>query len=109
MSHRRVECSLTMQTMSIANAVTLAQQELQAGRIAEAEDICRRVLAVAPTFGPAFDVLAQIALGRGRGDEAVALLRQAVETNPTVAGHLSNLGLVLAELGRTKEAVEVLE
>jgi predicted O-linked N-acetylglucosamine transferase (SPINDLY family) len=98
-----------MQTMSIPNAVAYAEQQLHAGNVAEAEDICRRVLAVVPGFGPAFDVLAQIALLHGRGDDAVALLRQAFEANPQVAGHLNNLGMVLAQLGRTKEAVDVLE
>jgi len=98
-----------MQQMSIASAVALAQQQFRAGQFAVAEDTCRRVLAVAPTFGPAFDVLAQIALRLGRGDEAVAIMRRAVECNPTVAGHLNNLGLVLAELGRTQEAVDVFE
>ena len=96
-------------TMSISNAAVLAQEHLQAGRLPEAEDICRRVLAVAPTYGPAFDLLAQVALRRGRGEEAVAIMRQAVEANPTAAGHLNNLGLVLAELGRTEEATRVFE
>jgi predicted O-linked N-acetylglucosamine transferase (SPINDLY family) len=98
-----------METLTLDNAAVLALRRLEAGHVAEASDICQRILAVLPTFGPALEILARIAFQSGSAEEAVSLMRRAADANPDVWGFRSNLGIILAEIGRPEEAKDALE
>jgi Tfp pilus assembly protein PilF len=78
----------------------------QAGRLTEAEQAYRAILARVPDEPRAQHYLGVIALQTGHLSEAEALLRQALEQLPDSAEIHSNLGLVLAATARIDEAFE---
>lgn len=74
-----------------------------AGRVQEAEAVCRQALAHDPRLADALHLLGLIHVGRGAFSEAAALMGQAVEVSPN-ARFLSDLGDVLRESGRLAQA-----
>ncbi len=78
----------------------------QAGRLAEAEQLCRTVLAKQPRNADARFMLAGVAVAAGRTGAAIDLLRQAIARNPGRADFHGNLGAILGRLGRLDEAIE---
>jgi predicted O-linked N-acetylglucosamine transferase (SPINDLY family) len=76
----------------------------QAGRLAEAEGLYRRVLAADPQQADALHLLGMAAQTRGRLDEAHRLVSRAVELKPAEAIFISNLGVVLEAQGHFLEA-----
>ena len=78
----------------------------QAGRLAEAEQHCRSVLARQPDNADALFLLAGVAAAAGRPSVAIDLLRQVIARNPGRADFHGNLGALLGRLGRLDEAVE---
>jgi Tfp pilus assembly protein PilF len=81
-----------------------ALQHHQAGRLAEAERLCRQILAAEPQHHESLDLLGIIAAGCGHGDAAVALIERAAALCDDMPGYHGNLGLILQQLGRTDEA-----
>ena len=79
------------QTLTFAQALALADQHLAAGRLAEAEDLCRRVLAVDPAHAPALHLLGIVAYRAGNLPVAVALVKRAIAAEPTAALYLCNM------------------
>ncbi len=77
----------------------------QAGRLAEAEQLYRRVLAEAPRHADALHLLGVLAGQVGRQDVAADLIGQAIAIAPGIEAFHSNLGLALQGLGRLDEAV----
>jgi tetratricopeptide (TPR) repeat protein len=77
----------------------------QAGRLAEAEQHCRTVLAAQPDNADAQFLLAGVAAAAGRPAVAIDLLRQAIARNPGRAEFHGNLGAILGRLGRLDEAI----
>ncbi len=93
-------------TSSAVQGVWIAAlQHLQAGRLAEAEPLFHRVLAVNPRHADSLHLLGVIAYQTGRQDLAVDLIRKAIAINPREASLRSNLGNVLLQQGRLDEAV----
>ena len=78
---------------------------LRAGRLAEAERACRRVLAAEPKHVGALQLLATIADRTGRKAEATELLRGAVACAPDDATTHHSLGDILASVGQLDEAL----
>jgi tetratricopeptide (TPR) repeat protein len=78
----------------------------QAGRLAEAEQHCRAVLAKHPDNADAQFLLAGVAAAAGHPSVAIDLLRQVIARNPGRADFHGNLGALLGRLGRLDEAVE---
>jgi tetratricopeptide (TPR) repeat protein/SAM-dependent methyltransferase len=74
------------------------------GRLGEAADLYRRVLALAPSHADSLHRLGVIAHQEGRYAQAVELLRAAIAANSRAASYHSHLGLALAALGRLEEA-----
>jgi len=77
----------------------------QAGRLAEADQLCRTVLATQPGNADAQFLLAGVAAAAGRPAAAIDLLRQAIARNPERADFHGNLGAILGRLGRLDEAI----
>lgn len=88
------------------NMLAAAVSSLGAGRISEAEALCRPVLARYPQHVGALQCMAQVAFRAGRPDEAVPLLRRAVKAGGGDAGLLANLGVVLRAAGKLDEAIK---
>ncbi len=91
--------------MTIDQAFALALQHHQAGRLGDAEAICREILVVEPRHANALHILGMIAGQTGRHEVAVDLLRQVIALEPGSAAAHSNLGVALKEMGRLDEAI----
>ncbi|MBK1836310.1 tetratricopeptide repeat protein [Azospirillum sp. YIM B02556] len=77
--------------VTLSQALLIALDHHQAGRVAEAEDIYRRILRADPEYADAMQLLGVLAAQTGRLTEAGRRLRQAVALRPDAAGGLSNL------------------
>jgi predicted O-linked N-acetylglucosamine transferase (SPINDLY family) len=83
----------------------LAIQHHQAGRLAEAERIYRRILARQPNHADALHLLGTLALQGGQLDAAVELIRRAIRLRPDYAEAHGNLGNALKGKGQLDEAI----
>ena len=86
-----------------------AAEHQRAGRLKEAERICRQVARANPQNVDALRMLGRLALAAGRNGEAERLLRRALRIAPDFAGALTDLGRALKEQSRFGEAIECFE
>src|SRR5258705_3098001 len=91
-------------TSKLDAALQEAVQHHQAGRLAEAEKLYRRILRERPSHPAANNALGIALKDQGKADEAAALFRRVVNVAPDNAGAHSNLGNVLFEQGKLTEA-----
>jgi len=77
----------------------------QAGQLAEAEGLYRKVLAADPRNANALHLLGLIAQQAGRNDIACDLIGKAIGIDATAAAFHSNLAIALKDLGRFDEAI----
>jgi protein O-GlcNAc transferase len=82
----------------------LALSHLQAGRLVEAETICRRILEVEPNKPEVLHMLGVIAYQAGMYDVSIDLIRGALEFSPNVAEAHYNLGNAYRERDLLAEA-----
>jgi tetratricopeptide (TPR) repeat protein len=85
-----------------------AVQRYRAGRLAEAERLCRQLLARAPGHAQALHLLGTIALQTGRPADAVAPLASALAQQPRDGAIHNLLGTAYLQLERHAEAVDSL-
>ena len=85
---------------SVDQVFTEAQQQHQAGRLAEAEQGYRLILEQFPDHADSVHLLGVIALQTGRLEPALDLVQRAVDLRPDGAIYRCNLGQVLEQLGR---------
>ena len=90
---------------TISEALTLAVQHHQAGRLDAAEKIYRLILQAEPNQADATHLLGVIAHQVGNHETAVDYLRRAIGLNGNVASFHNNLGGAYGALGRFPEAV----
>ncbi len=102
----------TPTTMTLTDAFRLAVQHHQAGRLPEAEGIYRQIIAAAPAFADAWQLLGALALQVGQPQTALELIDQAISLTPAdapcLADYQVNRGEALRGLGRRDEAVAAL-
>jgi len=91
--------------MTIEQALALALQHHQAGRLAEAEALYRQILAAEPRNADALHLLGVVARQVGQNDVAVDLIRQALALRPNFPEAYSNLGNALRDKGQLDKAV----
>src|SRR5215212_5479787 len=77
----------------------------QAGRLAQAEALCRQILAEYPDHEGALGLLGVVALKGNRLDIAIENLRRATEVNPGAPVYHINLGSALIAKGKRAEAI----
>jgi tetratricopeptide (TPR) repeat protein len=94
-----------MSQFTSRQAFDLALKHHQAGRLYEAEQLYRKILAQQPEHSGAILNLGVIALRVGRTDAAADLFRKAIAINPADADAFSNLGNALADQRRLEEAI----
>jgi protein O-GlcNAc transferase len=94
-----------MAPITIQQALDLAVQHHQAGRLREAETLYRQVLAQQPQHVGAMHLLGVIAHQAGRNDIAVDLIRRAILICPNFPEAHINLGNALKDLGQLDEAL----
>jgi tetratricopeptide (TPR) repeat protein len=94
-------------TVNLQEALDLAVQHHQAGRLREAEGIYQQILAADPISPHALHLLGVLSSQMGQGEAALDFIRRAITLNPTAAQYHASLGAALATLGRTQEAIEI--
>jgi tetratricopeptide (TPR) repeat protein len=95
-----------MARLTIRQAFDLGLRHHQAGRLQEAEQLYRQVLAQQPKHTGAMHLLGVIAHQMGRNDVAVDLIRQAIALNPNYPEAYNNLGNALKDKGQLDEAID---
>ncbi len=91
--------------MSSHQAIQAAIEHLNAGRFAEAESICRQLLAKEPHLAEALHLLGVVQHRQGRHELATQFYGRAIALRPGWSDALSNHGEALRMLGRLDEAI----
>ncbi|AWK88808.1 tetratricopeptide repeat protein [Azospirillum thermophilum] len=91
---------------TIAEALALAADHHQAGRLAEAETLYRRILEADPENAPALHLLGVLAAQLGHFAAAAELIGEAIRHNPSVPDYHRHRAMALDRLGRTEEAAD---
>ena len=97
--------SLKQQALTVEQALALAAEHQAAGRLPQAQSICRQILQADPDQPAALYLLGTIALKAKKYDIAVGLITRAVALKPNNFVAHNNLGNALKKLGRLDEAV----
>ena len=79
-------------SLPVEQALALADQHLQAGRLAAAEAMCRDILRALPNCAPALHLLGLVAYHVGKLPLAIELARTAIAADATNALYHCNLG-----------------
>jgi len=90
---------------TISEALAIALQHQQAGRLSIAEQIYRQILAADPLHANAHNNLGVVLRDQGRIDEAITCYRQALGLKPDFAEAYGNLGTAWMSQGRLDDAV----
>jgi tetratricopeptide (TPR) repeat protein len=94
---------------AVANFERLFQQAAQLfrqGKPAEAEALCKRIVAARRDYFPAFHLLGAICLQQGRPSDALGFLIHGLDSRPpNPAAILADLGLAQAALGQFENAL----
>jgi len=90
---------------SIESAIRLAEQAQQSGLLADAEALCREVLAQQPRHPEALRLLGIVCRKSGRLIEAVQLIRTSIATGPANPQGYRDLGDTLRARGNLDEAI----
>jgi protein O-GlcNAc transferase len=98
-----------MTPTTIDQAMEIALQHHQAGRLAEAEQIYRQVLSIQPDQSDALHLLGYLAGQIGRFDAAVDLMTRAIKIKPIFPEAYNNLGNTLWQSGRIDEAILIFQ
>jgi len=91
--------------MTVEQGYALAVQMQHAGRLGEAEGLCRQILAADPRHLPSIQLLAFLSFRAGRSDEAIALLKQAIAIDPSQIDSYINLGVIHSSLRQFDAAI----
>jgi tetratricopeptide (TPR) repeat protein len=89
----------------IADRLEAGLKHQQAGRLADAEECYRQVLAAQPDNADALHLLGVIAYQVRRHDAAIVLIGQAIARNNRNPLYFSNFGLALQQQGMVREAI----
>jgi tetratricopeptide (TPR) repeat protein len=89
---------------SIQAMVQEALGHHQAGRLEEAEQLYRKILAIDPRHADALHLLGMVEYQAGRLEAAADLIRQAIAIHSKGASYYANLGTVLQAQGNLDEA-----
>ena len=101
----RIQHLASHRMATIPEALAIAIQHHQAGRLAEAEQIYRQILAVEPNQADAWHLLGVIAHQVGQHSVAVEYMERTIELKGSEAAFHNNLGGVYRALHRLPEAV----
>jgi protein O-GlcNAc transferase len=93
-----------MAPLTVQQTFDLALQHYKTGRLHEAEDLCRQILARDTAHFGALHLLGLIAHQLRRDNEAVDLIRQAIALKPKIPEAHFNFGNVLKDTGQMGEA-----
>lgn len=92
----------------ISAALDQARRLMQAGRLADAAQVCRKAIAIAPREPEAHHLLGIALIQAGQAAQAIATFRQAAALAPASPAILNHLGVALCQDGAAAEGAEVL-
>ncbi|MBN2314924.1 MAG: tetratricopeptide repeat protein [Sedimentisphaerales bacterium] len=98
-----------MQTTRVGDAVHIAVQHYQAGRLDTAKQLCLEILQTRPNHARALHLLGAMAYQKGLYGQAIDLIRKAIKNNPNVPQFHNTLGATLRAVGELQEAVAAYE
>ena len=94
----------TGQPVTLEEALFVATAFQRDGRLDEADEIYRKLMAFAPDRPEVLHHAGVLAQERGESDRAVALIERSLELNPSQADCYSNLGIIFQARGQLAEA-----
>ncbi|MBF0368920.1 MAG: tetratricopeptide repeat protein [Magnetococcales bacterium] len=95
----------TQRSLTLPEALKLAQSHHRAGRLQQAEGIYRQILKAKPNHPDANFLMGSLAIQMSNNAAAVGWLQKTLQSKPQFANAHYNLGNALTALGRFKEAV----
>jgi tetratricopeptide (TPR) repeat protein len=96
-------------SLTVSQVFDIALKSYFAGKLAEAEQMCRKILSADPASANTFNLLAAIDMAAGRNDAALANYDRALSLRPDFPEAWSNRGAALRAAGRHAEALESLD
>ena len=102
---RRAAAKRTPGSSATADLWAAGLEHHKAGRLADAERLCRQVLAIDARHADSLNLLGVIAYQVGRHEMAVELISQAIQIRDDVALYHYNLGIALKDQGKLADAV----
>ncbi|HLX17519.1 MAG TPA: tetratricopeptide repeat protein [Bradyrhizobium sp.] len=97
--------AMTTVSLTISEAFDIALKSFYAGKLAEAEQICLKMLSADPGSAATLNLLAVIHTSLGRHDAALSCCDRALALRPDFIQALSNRGAVLKQMRRYDEAL----
>ncbi|EDN67029.1 TPR repeat containing protein [Beggiatoa sp. PS] len=94
------------QTVSISQAVQLANQYFKAGQWQRAQTLCQQILQVESNNSVALYLLGMIEAQFEHDNAAIALIQKAIQINNTVPVYYGNLGNLFKKQGQFAEAIK---
>jgi len=94
------------QTLTTQQAIDVAIEHHQAGRLSQAENIYQHILAGKPNQPIALHLLGVIAHQTGKNDLALDMISKALTVDPDYAEAHNNLGKVLEDIGNLSNALD---
>src|ERR1700733_9975146 len=93
-------------SLTLSQAFDIALKAYNAGKLAEAEQICLKIIAADPDSAAALNLLAVTYSSLGRNDMALSSYDRALALRPDFIQAWNNRGAVLKQLKRFGEALE---
>jgi tetratricopeptide (TPR) repeat protein len=90
--------------LPLTEAIAAAEQHSQAGRLPEAEALCREILRTEPDCAPVLHLLGIVTYQAGNLQNSIELVRRAIAANQTNAIYHSNLGELCRQTGNLADA-----
>jgi tetratricopeptide (TPR) repeat protein len=97
---------MTTVSLTISEVFDIALKSYYAGKLAEAEQLCLKILSADPDSAATLNLLAVIHTSLGRNDAALSCYDRALSLQPDFIQALSNRGAVLKQMKRYTEALE---
>jgi tetratricopeptide (TPR) repeat protein len=95
--------------VSPAKAIEMAGQLYSRRNYAQAERVCRQIIAARPGNADAHNILGVSLAALGNSKEAIAELKRAIKINAKAPSYHANLGEILRQNGKLDEASSALE
>lgn len=92
--------------LTVPEAMAFALDCLKNGDFDEGQEVCRKILAVAPDYAPALHYAGVLAHENGRTEDGLALIERSLELAPDEPDWHSNLGVARQALGDLEGAIE---
>jgi len=97
------------QMMKLEDAVERATKLYAAGRLDQAEDLCRQIIASRPLRADVHNILGVVLHRKGRNEEGIKSVREAVRLNSSNPNFYSNLGEMERKAGNLDAAANALQ